>query len=949
LRSVLSLCLILGFVNYGHCQRYTFKDYGQAQGLRNLNVDCMFQDHAGFLWLGTDNGLFRYDGARFVEYGRADGLTNPYILAIQEDAHGRLWIGTSGGLFYRTGDRFAEVRSDGGSLAVNLDSSLAPTEDGRMLVIARYRLLEVVPGASGSEWTTRPATSAPSFHSLLPGMTINSVLVDEKQRVWLGCNKAICEFDNGSLRIWDAAAGVPQDDWIAMFSSSDGGLWVRSNDKVIFLPRGGDKFEDRTLGQRSRLINNYYVSFVEDEDHNVITSAAEGVAMWSLGAWKFFGPQQGLSQYPVSSLLRDRDGSLWLGLGGHGLARWLGYGDWQSWTIGEGLSSPIVWGMLRDSQNRIWVAEDKGVSVSDPEHKRFRLVTASLQGDATSMMGLAEDPESNIWAVSSSGTPIRIDSHTLASKRYPKVPSSHQIYVDSRNRVWISTEQGLYELDDARTSAEAHPVALPSSQDGDIYRVVEDRSGTVWAAGLGGLFYLQGDRWQRVPPPAPDYGMRLSDMDVAADGSIWVVSDFADIAHLVVKDGHIVAHQQVKASNISSGEALFVRTDTRGWVWVGHDRGVDVFDGKKWRLFSSEDGLLWNDCDGRAFWADRDGSVWIGTSEGLSRFDVPAELELTIPLHVRIDGVRYGDRPLTAGSHVDSSASPLTIQFSPTRFLHDTAVSYKYRLAGIDPGWTTTKNAEIHYPPLAAGTYHFEVVALDDSWHEASPPVSLDFTIRPPWWQSWTARIAMVLLLFLVARWLWLLRIRQLLKRQKELQILVEERTRELRDQATHDGLTGLWNHTAILEIFHRELIRAARESSSLVVVLADLDYFKEVNDKYGHLVGDQVLREVGSRLQAAIRPYDSAGRYGGEEFLILLPSLDAKSAHDRLASLHDHITSAPIVVGEHQLNVGCSFGVALLPRVGGDVKADEVLSRADMALYRAKGAGRGRIEYNEQ
>jgi diguanylate cyclase (GGDEF)-like protein len=131
-------------------------------------------------------------------------------------------------------------------------------------------------------------------------------------------------------------------------------------------------------------------------------------------------------------------------------------------------------------------------------------------------------------------------------------------------------------------------------------------------------------------------------------------------------------------------------------------------------------------------------------------------------------------------------------------------------------------------------------------------------------------------------------------------------------------------------------------------VVLADLDHFKQVNDKYGHLVGDHVLREVGNRLRSAIRPYDSAGRYGGEEFLILLPNMDLAAAKDRLEALHHQLTDSPVRLGERELQIGCSLGVTVVERGDASLRADDVLSRADAALYRAKDEGRGRISYSQ-
>ena len=177
----------------------------------------------------------------------------------------------------------------------------------------------------------------------------------------------------------------------------------------------------------------------------------------------------------------------------------------------------------------------------------------------------------------------------------------------------------------------------------------------------------------------------------------------------------------------------------------------------------------------------------------------------------------------------------------------------------------------------------------------------------------------------------------QMEKLQQEL--AAGEETRFL---ATHDSLTGLWNRAGILDILKRELVRARREGTPVGVLMADLDHFKKINDTYGHLAGDAVLREVAQRLQAGVREYDAVGRYGGEEFLIVLPAcqeIPVKHA-ERLRTL---VSAEPIYTDDGAISITMSLGVAASRS---DLFQPEALLRAaDAALYRAKRAGRNRAE----
>jgi diguanylate cyclase (GGDEF)-like protein len=165
-----------------------------------------------------------------------------------------------------------------------------------------------------------------------------------------------------------------------------------------------------------------------------------------------------------------------------------------------------------------------------------------------------------------------------------------------------------------------------------------------------------------------------------------------------------------------------------------------------------------------------------------------------------------------------------------------------------------------------------------------------------------------------------------------------------LREQATHDSLTGLLNRASILELLRNEISRAGRENHPVALLIADLDRFKQINDTLGHLAGDAVLREVARRMKSAVRRYDAVGRYGGEEFLIVIPGCDGDAACVQAERLREAIADGPIVDGSQALPVTCSIGVSWRSSpVGSD--ADGLVREADLALYRAKDRGRNCVE----
>jgi diguanylate cyclase (GGDEF)-like protein len=433
-------------------------------------------------------------------------------------------------------------------------------------------------------------------------------------------------------------------------------------------------------------------------------------------------------------------------------------------------------------------------------------------------------------------------------------------------------------------------------------------------------------------------------MKLAGGGRVWIAGS-GGLYEITTADDRVVSMSRVPDDDIQDSTAVALLVDHRGWLWVGTGRGVSVFNGARWVSVNTDSGLVWNDVSQGGIFEDRSGSVWIMTSRGLSHLVDPSWLFRDRPLQVVITDARLGERELPSGKLIAYSREPLSFDFGTFSYADAHSILFHYKMTGVDQSWVLTANGTARYAFIPPGRHRLTVFGENTLNHQVSPPVSLSIRMAYPWWRrGWVEALGSLAVLGLLYAWAKG-RERAGRIRQRALEDLVEERTRdmalaqaELRRQATLDGLTGLLNRAEVQRRLAGGLISGARES--LVVALLDLDHFKTINDRHGHLAGDEILRLTGVRVAAILRGDEYAGRYGGEEILVVLRDVDGQGA-DRILGLHQAIGRAAFHVEGSAIAATCSIGVTW---AGSADDWRSLIRRADAALYEAKAAGRDRI-----
>lgn len=943
---------VLCLVGPAAAQVASLRVYGTADGLRSLGADCLVEDPQANVYACTYGGLYRYEGERFERVGANAGLDDAYVMNASPAPDGRgLWVATAANLYFWDGDKAVRVLDPSGApVPFEVGHNVAALADGAV-ALSHSRALRATRDAGGA-WRTRALfdRAAEQAH---PELAELGAVYRDGQALWFGCGQTICRrADDGRVRVYGTGDGVPRDAWTAFLRDRHGTLWARSPRHILVLTPGATRFDERPVPPPSMLATTTrHLDLTEDSQGRVLTRSDGGTLRWD-GRWQRFDAHNGLPDVPPNALLASRNGELWMSYGGLGVLRWRGYAGVENWGPANGLAGMPNWSLARDAQGAMLFGNERDLHRLPAGGGRIETLHNPLGEPVRDVFALTLGPDKAVWVALYRGQLLRLQGDEL--KVAATLPAKlRRIFFDDRHRLWLCTTEGVYLIDDLAQPVARRFEALPAVSFGDVE---QDAQGRLWFAGKAGVMRLERD--DRVTPirVRGDMPNQLFDkLSIGRDGTLWLSVDDAGLFRGPIGQGDTLTIKEVEDPLLRDAIPYFIRHDRAGRLWVGGSMGLDVLQDGKWTRLHEANGLISEDISEGAFFEDADGSVWIGTSRGVSHLLHPDQLLARAPVTLRIARVERGGQRIESGAVLPWEQLPVRITLSTPGSLAGTdMLKFRYRLRDRQDAWIETNSRTLDFPLLGSGSQVIEVQALDVGRRAQSDVVTFSFEVRPPWWRS-----PLMLLLWGVAAValvgsLWRWRVHAIVKHKQQLERLVAARTAELEAdkralelartalqvQATHDGLTGLHNRTSIMEQLERETLRARAADLPLAVALLDLDHFKQVNDTHGHQVGDVVLSGVADRLANNMRGSDTIGRYGGEELLGLMPGLQPP-ASERLQALHDAVGARPLIIDGLSLHVTCSIGVAWLQP--GETP-NELLRRADRALYQAKREGRNRV-----
>ncbi|HYL15631.1 MAG TPA: diguanylate cyclase [Terriglobales bacterium] len=946
--------------------RYAVSHFGESFGLSAVTVTALAQDRQGFLWMGTQTGLLRYDGSRIRRFEEVEKTTGHYIDRLLMAPDGTLWVKGGGGIAHLKQGHFVALQlpSNAGQLS-DVSQGFAVDNENNVFVIVDKGLLR---------FDGKNPLDARLFSTEdgLPG-AVSAITLAADNSVWFVSGDRIAMFPAGS-KDWQLQpiTNLPEDRVIALLFDGHGTLWLRTAKHVARLD---PKIHQMVLDDSGIPPVNADGLPSVDQEGDFLVPSLGGLFRRVKGRWRPITDKQGLSSNSVITALEDREGILWVSGMGTGLDRVVGINEWSAWTKNEGLPGWLVWDVTRDHQGRLWIGTSNGLALWDGNAKNWRVFTDKdgLAGPEVQILAVAGDGA--IWTLSRTSGITRVDAHTFQMQRLRTLADAHLrafgSLEDARfmclqsapdGQVWVAGRGFIVRFDPRLSPFRPIPVTVPIEMQGSVRFLSFSKQGVLWAAGARGLGRFDGRTWQLfnatdglLAPPAI--------LAAAGDNDIWIsYNDAAGITHLQVDASGSPKVQQFPLDVSVMGK------DSHGQIWCGGIDGLVVIapDGST-RAINHSDGLIWDDTSPMGFWEEKDGSLLIGTSRGLAHYIPRGKSADPKTPDVALTSVVMGDQDWTGVSQpvAEYKNANLAAEFTPLTLRNPDKVQCRYQLLGLEPKFTETILREVRYPALPPGDYQLLVQCRMGNSAWSGRTATLTFEVKPPWWQTWWANLAAFVFLAVNVWFIIRLRTRAINARRKELEVAVAERSAELlrknlelQEISLTDPLTRARNRRYFHETIGADASQAGRayqraqeegtlpaDHRDLIFLMVDLDFFKAINDRFGHAAGDRLLQEVALRLASAMRKSDELVRWGGEEFLIISRSTERAQIPAFCARLLEIIADEPFDLGPGlDVWMTCSIGWTSYPWLRDDVDAlpvDDVLKLADQAMYCAKKMGR--------
>lgn len=834
-------------------------------GLPSSQVVSMLEDRFGRIWLGTGGGgASIYDGQGFTNLTREEGLCESMILTMLEDSRGNIWFGSNGeGLIMFDGDKFTHYTDQNG-LSNNTINDLYEDRSGNIWFtqgggICRY---------SGGSFT---------HYSMNEGLLSRGILAireDSRGTLWLGTQEGIIRYDGETFQRMD---GIPRVAVRDILEEKDGTMWFATSNRGLIRMRDS---LITWLGTAQGLSNDQVESLFQDSRGILWAgTAGGGVNMFDGHAFTHFTEENGLSGQWIIPIMEDNSENLWFGSMGGGVSIF-NRRSFRHFTEKEGLSIRAVFSMLEDSRENLWFGSLFG-SVTRFDGNTFEHYLIRNGPGEPTVESMMEDREGNIWFGLGSRGISKFNGRTFTNygrrTGFTFAPVGSMLE-DREGILWFGTLGGGLISYDGKTFT--HYTERGGLVNNYVESLLKDREGNIWIGFLGGgLCRFDGRSFTNYTEKEGLSSNHIGTLFEDGQGRLWLGT--MDRGVMIISGDSITC--LTERQGLSDNFVQSVAEDKYGNIWLSTDNGLNLIRAGssagsfQIETFGLQEGLKGINFFQNSVLLDSRNRLWWGNSKSLTMlnlntFDLsgdPPGIQIDrVDLNRRMADFRQWD-PSRSEIRFDSvvpyfnvpvnlqlpySQNHLTFHFLGIDWSAPWKIRFSFKLEGVDEDWSVSRSQPFaEYRNLPYGEHTFKVRAMGNSqtWSE---PVSFSFSVLRPWWNTWPARVGMllaaVLIVVLIVRW----RTSILKRRQRELEKIVSDRTEEVSEM--------------------NEELR--QQNVSLAAQRDEIQAQKDRIELQNQAIKDSI--EYARRIQTATLPPDEVLRYLLPKHFILHKPLDIVS-----------------------------------------------------------------------
>ncbi|MGA2176435.1 MAG: two-component regulator propeller domain-containing protein [Verrucomicrobiota bacterium] len=787
---------------------FTFRAWQREQGLPENSVRALAQTRDGYLWVGSDGGLARFDGVRFVSFGTREGLRSGPVSVLLEDSRGTLWIGTAaGGLSRLEHGKFTNFTVRDG-LPSDSITALGEDSQNRLFVGTEGGLAVWQGGTFGA------LNGAEAFQ----GKAVPALFRDPHGSLWIAVTGAGVFRFTGTrlLAVTNELVDALLRDAHCLLLDHAGRLWVGAGDDYV-LCREGEKWRRTEI---VRHLARPYVSALVEEPNGTVWagSVSEGLFGFKSGEPLAPNASSGLSDNSVQSLLVDREGNMWVGTGA-GLNR-LRRGNLSVRGQNEGLGYGAVQGLAEIEPGIIWAGKPSD-GVYRWSNGSFSKITNDLLQRFPRVNSLLMARDGSVWVANANGLlHFRDPKNTGAETNFSALEGLNVLSLanGSQGAIWAGTREGeLWQLQNGAWRKENN---FPRTH--AIAAIAPAPDGSVWVGTQGdGLYQFQGGVRLHLDKSAGLLSDLVRALYLDAQGTLWIGTTGDGLSRW--REGRVTT--LTTREGLPDNTISQILEDDSGRLWLGSDWGIararkdelaQALNGNNaplnLQIYGRAEGMVSEECTGGfspAGLKTKSGLLWFSTLKGVVVADPSPQTAPAPPPDVVLEEVM-----------VDSVATPMTdLRIAPGRrrlefrytglsFSAPERVRFRYRLEGLDSDWVdagASRAALYSYVP--PGHYHFHVIACnnDGVWTESG--ASLPLTVLPHLWQEWWfLALATIGLIGSIGGGIRVIEKRQMHRRLAQLErerVLERERARIAQD--LHDDLGSSLTRISLLSGLARQ------------------------------------------------------------------------------------------------------------------------------------------------